>query len=177
MDSWKNQAEKPSREGRPTDVGLKLNKRPAAQILIYHALAPKVFSQPFSNDLCKNFTKYFVFKIFLCKFQFAMPSIPRSSLNPFQMIYANILQNVLFSKYFLCKYQFTMHPLPRPSLNFSQLLYGNMLQDIFVCKYCFANIKLSFITQPQSLLSTFPRCFLRISYKICSCKYRFTNID
>ena len=29
-----------------------------------------------------------------------MHSLPRSSLNPFQMIYANILQNVLFSKYF-----------------------------------------------------------------------------
>ena len=121
-----------SLKGRPTDVGLKLNKRPAAQILIYHALSPKVFPQPFSDDLCKYFTKYFVFKIFLCKYQFTMRPLPRPSLNFSQLLYGNMLQDI-----FVCKivsqisiyHQSLLSTFPRCEY------FTKYVMQISVCKY------------------------------------------
>ena len=127
-------------EGRPTDVGLKLDKRPAAQILIYHALSPKVFPQPFSDDLCKYFTKCFVFKIFLCKYQFTMHPLPRPSLNFFQLLYGNMLQDIFVCKYCFANIKLSFITQPQSLLSTFPRCFLRIFYKICLCKYRFANI-------------------------------------
>ena len=143
------------------------------QISICHALYPKVFSQPFSDDLCKYLTKHFVLKIFLCKYQFTMHS-PKvfSQLFP-------VALRIYTTRYFCVQisfreYQLIMHSTPRPSLNFPRF-FLRIFSKICWCKYCFANTDLS-CTQPQGLLSTFPDAFCeyftkKLLSQILFCKY------
>ena len=88
-----------------------------------------------------------------------MHSLPRSSLNPFQMIYANILQNVLFSKYFcaninsLCT--LSLGPLSTFSSCFMAICY-----KIFLCANIVPQISNYHLSlNPRAFFQLFPGAF------------------
>ena len=88
-----------------------------------------------------------------------MHSLPRSSLNPFQMIYANILQNVLFSKYFcaninsLCT--LSLGPLSTFSSCFMAICY-----KIFLCANIVSQISNYHLSlNPRAFFQLFPGAF------------------
>ena len=101
-----------------------------------------------------------------------MHSLPRSSLNPFQMIYANFLQNVLFSKYF-CANINLLCTLSQGPLSTFPSCFMVICYKIFLCANIVSQISNYHLSlNPRAFFQLFPGAFCKHFTK-----YVCANID
>ena len=84
-----------------------------------------------------------------------MHSLPRSSLNPFQMIYAKILPNILFSKYFCANFNLPC-TLSQGLLSTLFRWFMQIFNQTFCSQNIFVQISIYHALSPKVFSQLFP---------------------